>query len=197
MSDVRNIDIEDAIAATYQEGKGVAVEDRSASEKRLFTFVLMGVFVLVMMVCLVAGVSIYRSVAALHDETNTMHLESGLLVNVVRMNDMADGVQVAAGPEGDALVLVTRLDSGTYETRIYHYEGAVVQEYAIAGRDFNPDNAVKIVDSETFEFSYEDGLLTLVTDSGSYNVAIRTAQNSTGPIASSGYVAPAGGGDGQ
>jgi hypothetical protein len=199
MSDIRDIDIrstahsvdlDDAIAVAYQEGRP---DDKAArGSNHLFTFILMGMFFLVMMVCLVAGVSIYRSVAALHDEANTMHMESGLLVNVVRMNDMADAVQITDGPEGDALVLVSHLDSGTFETRIYTYEGAIVQEYAIAGRDLNPEGALQIVESDTFEFSYENGLLTLVTDNGSYDVAIRSAQSAGVPVASSGFAAAGG-----
>ncbi|MBQ3329263.1 MAG: hypothetical protein IJG88_04845, partial [Eggerthellaceae bacterium] len=62
---------------------------------RAFTIGLVVVFFAVMMVCLVAGASIYRSVEGIRSEANDLHMESGLLVNIVRMNDSADAVQVA------------------------------------------------------------------------------------------------------
>ena len=105
-----------------------------------------------------------------------MRLESGLLANSVHVADAANAVEVGAGPEGDALVLVERLDNGTYETRIYQYQGNIVQEYAIAGRDYSPDRAQVLAPSTTFEFSYEDNLLTVKTDQGSFDVALRSRQ---------------------
>ena len=72
--------------------------------------------------------------------------------------------------------MVERLESGTYETRIYRYQGAIVQEYAIAGRPYKPNNATKIIESDKFEFSYENGLVTIVTDDGEWCIALHSAQ---------------------
>ena len=100
----------------------------------------------------------------------------GLLANSVHVADAADAVSVGKGPEGNAIVLVERLDTGTYETRIYQYQGNIVQEYAIQGRDYNPGNAQILASSATFDFSYEGNLLTVNTDQGSFNVALRSEQ---------------------
>jgi hypothetical protein len=105
-----------------------------------------------------------------------MRLESGLLANSVHVADAADAVEVGEGPEGKALVLVERLDSGTYETRIYQYAGNIVQEYAIQGRDYTPDRAQVLTPSATFDFSLSDNLLTVSTDQGLFNVALRSDQ---------------------
>lgn len=168
-------DIGTAIASAFSGGQGGTRERRSG---HTFAIVMLVVFFVVMMGCLTAGVSIYRSVAGIHAETDALHMETGLLENIVRMNDAADSVQMTAGPEGDALVLVEELDSGTYETRVYLHDGAIVQEYAVAGRPLNPDNAIKIVDSTTFEFSFEDGLLSMLTDDGVFREALRSEQGS-------------------
>ena len=144
-----------------------------------FSFAIMAVFFIVMMLALVAGVAIYRGVAGERDAADRLRMESGFITNLVRAGDMADAVSVGAGPEGDALVLSTTLATGTYETRIYHYQGAIVQEYAFAGLPYDPELAVRIVDSDTFAFTFEDGLLTITTDDGDFCMALRSVQNTT------------------
>ena len=183
MNDPPNID--HAIATTFESLK---VPERKTYSNHTFTIILMVVFFLVMMTCLTAGISIYRSVTNMQNQANALHMRSGLLVNVVRMNDSADAVAKGTGPEGDALVFVERLESGTYETRIYRYQGAIVQEYAIAGRPYNPENAVKVIDSDSFEFLYANGLVVVASDEGACDVALRSHQGNTSPIMSSGIM---------
>ena len=136
-------------------------------------------FAMVAIVVLVAMLMAANSYAVLANErvaSADLRAESNLLVNTVRASDCADAVYVGTGPEGPALVLVERLESGEYETRIYAYRGAVVQEYAVAGASYAPDAALRIAESDTFAFDYDGGLLTIVTDSGATSVALRSAQ---------------------
>ena len=170
---MRNMDINYAVVSAFERSKRTT---RREASSRTFTVALMAVFFVALMAGLAAGVSIYRSVATIQSSANDMRLESGLLANSVHVADAANAIEVGAGPEGDALVLVERLDNGTYETRIYQYQGNIVQEYAIAGRDYSPDRAQVLAPSTTFEFSYEDNLLTVKTDQGSFDVALRSRQ---------------------
>ena len=200
MSDIHSVDqaLTSSVEAS-QPAEQLQREHRRESRLTMghgFSFTVMSAFFIVMMICLVAGVAIYRGVSTQHARTNDLRMQSGLLVNIVRMNDMADCVQRAAGPEGDALVLVTTLDSGTYETRVYLYQGAIVQEYAIAGRPFNPDNAVRVVESSSFGFDFRDGLVSMYTDDGCFQVAIRSAQAMDTPGATSNDTISAGAGAG-
>ena len=85
---------------------------------------LMAVFFIALMGSLAAGATMYRSAVEAQEEANDLHLQSGLITNVVRYNDVATALREADGPEGPALVLSRTLASGTYETRIYHYQGS-------------------------------------------------------------------------
>ena len=143
-------------------------------------FILMGVFFLIMMFCLTAGVGIYRDISASHARAGELRMQSGLMTGIVRSCDMADAATVGAGPEGEALVLVTQLASGTYETRLYLYEGSIVEEYAIAGRPFNPENAVALAESQTFACSIDGNLVRITTDDGEFCVALRSVQGGGG-----------------
>lgn len=83
---------------------------------------------------------------------------------------------MGSGPEGRSLVIVEELQSGTFETRFYLYQGRVLQEYSIAGTPYTPEKASIVADSDTFEFTYSKGLLSVTTDQGTSNVALRSAQ---------------------
>lgn len=141
-----------------------------------FTTLLFAVVVLFLLIALMVGTSAYRAVNDVRSSTDESRLGLSLIANSIRMNDETDAVGVADGPEGLALVLTERLDSGDYETRIYSWRGSIVEEYARADAAFTPEKAREIVRSERFEFVYEKGLLTVTTDQGSTSVALRSVK---------------------
>ena len=154
--------------------------DAAASERKnldgFFSVALFMVIIVVVLVALMVGTRIYSRLNAQQSSMDSSRLSMNLLVNNVRANDALDAIEVGQGPEGDALVLVERLRSGTYETRIYLYQGHVVEQYAVAAKPYEPEKATPIVPSETFSFSFEDGLLTITTDAGSAEVALRSVR---------------------
>ena len=143
---------------------------------RAFTAILFAILVVALLLSVVAGTSVYRNLNNIRAGADDARLGLSLITNNVRANDAIDAIAVGKGPEGRSLVLVERLDSGTYETRIYSYQGNIVEEYALANAAYTPDKAVMVCASETFEFSYENGLLTIVTDQGSADVALRSVR---------------------
>lgn len=158
--------------SVIEKARGRADHTPSA---RIFSALLMAVFFIALMGGLAAGASLYRSATTAQQHANELHLESGLLTNVIHGNDTAGAVSLANGPEGDALVLTRRLASGSYETRIYLYQGTVMQETSVAGRPFDPQGATALLDSNTLSFAVADRLVTITTDSGSFDVALRSA----------------------
>ena len=73
-------------------------------------------------------------------------------------------------------MIVQNLDSGTYETRLYLYKGSIVQEYSLTGTKYTPSKASKVTESSSFAFTYDNGLLTVSTDQGTCEVALRHLQ---------------------
>ena len=164
---MKSMDINYAIVSAFERSKRTT---RKETSSRVFTVALMAVFFVALMAGLAAGVSIYQSVAHAHASANEMRLESGLIANSGHAADAAEG------PEGKALVLVERLETGEYETRIYQYQGAIVQEYAIAGRAYAPERADELAKSASFDFTFDGSLLTVTTDQGTFDVALRSRQ---------------------
>lgn len=73
-------------------------------------------------------------------------------------------------------MIVQNLGSGTHETRLYIYKGSIAQEYSLTGTEYTPSKASKITDSSSFAFTYDNGLLTVTTDQGICEVALRYLQ---------------------
>ncbi|MCI8425582.1 MAG: DUF4860 domain-containing protein [Adlercreutzia sp.] len=174
------------------------------NSSRIFTGILFALFVVTLLLAILAGTDVYRGLAREGRVADEARLSLTLLANDVRANDQVgavgrawvtrDGVDLTlaegdgelgqaslAGEvegsllEGPALVLRETLPSGVYETRIYRYDGTIMEEYALADAAYDPEKATAIVKSSIFDFSYAGGLLTLVTDSGQVQVALRCA----------------------
>lgn len=153
-----------------------AADAGATRARRLVPAVLYLLFVLALLVALMVGALTYRAVLAQRASVDEGRTAVSLLSGYVRANDAAGAVGEGQGPEGPSLVLSESDQADTYETRIYLYKGAIVQEYAIAGTPYAPEEATKVVDSSTFSFAYHDGLLAISCDQGCASVALRTAQ---------------------
>lgn len=90
----------------------------------------------------------------------------------LRAADGADAVTVAQGPHSDALVLA---DGSGYETRLYVYNGALVEEYAAENTDFMPAAAEKVADTKTFTVVRDGAQYIITTDDGEAHVTLHSA----------------------
>ena len=172
MSTQTNTSVMDALASRTQSrvrGKSII--------SHVFPLVLLAVFVVVDLLALVAGTQAYRTITNM-ESSNDVHLMTvGPLASSVRANDARGAVRkMKDGPEGETLVLIESVGADTYETRIYLYEGNIMQEYALSGTPYAPERATVLAKSATFSFEYKDGLLTLHTDAGITKVALRNMQ---------------------
>ena len=143
---------------------------------RMFITLLFAVIALFLLIALLVGTSAYRAVNDVRSSSDNTRLGLSLIANSIRATDETDAVGVADGPEGRALVLTEHLENGDYETRLYAYEGAIVEEYTRAGAAFTPEKARESVASNTFDYTYADGLLTVHTEQGSTSVALRSVR---------------------
>lgn len=141
----------------------------------IFTGVLFALFIVVLLLALVCGTNVYRDLYDTSQRIAQQRAATALIANTVKAVDTQGAVFEGPGPEGPALVMRETIDSQVYETRLYEHQGSIVQEYALAGSDYNPERASVLVESSTFGFVYEGGLLTIWTDDGAVEVAMRTA----------------------
>ena len=129
--------------------------------------ILFVVVMALLMTALAVGVLTYTRIADTRSTDDRARVANSVVSNGVRYADAVDAVRVGDGPEGPALVLAVNTESGAYETRIYQYQGMLVEEYALQGAAYTPQRATKLVENSRFSFMYsEDGLLEVTTDAG-------------------------------
>ncbi|WP_303202002.1 DUF4860 domain-containing protein [Raoultibacter timonensis] len=153
-----------------------ASSQATGRSSRVFVVALFALIVLSLLSALIIGMEVYKSIAADRAAADDTRLGLSLIANSIHAADSADSVGMGAGPEGDSLVLIERDGDSAYETRIYLFEGRIVEEYATAEAPYTPEKATAIVDSQTFAFDYGNGLLTVQTDQGSASVYLRSTQ---------------------
>lgn len=147
---------------------------RLAGSNHLFTSVLFAVFVAVLLIAIIIGTNVYRVLYVEGQQTSSQRLDTALLANIVRSNDVQYAFAQTEGPQGPVLLMREFTDAGDFETRIYQYDGNIVQEYARGGTELNPQRASVIGRSDAFDFQLDGGLLTIVTDGGEVDVALRS-----------------------
>lgn len=166
-----------AISLKINKEEGVAQFQRVVVRRnnRFYTLVLFATIILCLLLVLTLGVTTFKSIATSRLTSQDERLETQIVAADIRRIDESESIRRDKGPEGDALVLIERLSSGDYETRLYLNQGNLVQEYAIAGSPITPEAATIIAPAKTFEWKLTDKLLTIRTDSGETNIAIRSA----------------------
>lgn len=170
-----------AMISVIERARGRSTAQRSM---HLMSVALIVVFFVALTSSLAAGARMYRLAAAAQFTSNDLHLQSGLVTNIVRSNDVAGALRIDDGPEGPALVLSRKLESGTYETRLYHYQGQLMQEFTAAGQPYDPAAATALLATKTFSFTVNGRLITFTTDGGSFDVCLRSNIGSTQSAAS-------------
>ncbi len=166
----------DRIEALAKLSEAAGAGSGSKRPRKLFPVLLLCVFFVAMLLALIAGVSVYRHISDTQAGNVARREGAELIANIVHANDAKGAIATGEGPEGKSLVVVESLDSGTYETRIYLYKGKVVEEYSLQGTGYTPAKASTVTESESFDFSYSNGLLSVSTDQGTCEVALRYLQ---------------------
>ncbi len=143
----------------------------------LYPLLLFAIIVLSLLFLVTEGTGLYSAVV--DSQTNNRQTRAALsyLTARVRAADAAGAVSIGTGPEGDALLLRERAGGEVYETRIYLYDGALREEYALADTPLRPESAERIVPLGAFTLTWErGGLLIAATDYGAARVALRCGE---------------------
>ena len=141
----------------------------------VFLMILFAVFVAIELLAVGMATISYRSLHEMQEKSERSSLELGPVVSALRAGDQRSAIARGTGPEGESLVIVDALDHGTYENRIYLYQGKLVEEYSVQGTPYTPSKATSLGATSSFAFAYDEGLLTIKTDDCVAKVALRNA----------------------
>lgn len=135
----------------------------------------MALFVLMLGVVLAVvgfGGEVYRALTESQGRNNAARAALRYVSARLRAGDAAGAVTVEQGPEGPALILA---EPG-YETRIYLYQGTLMEEYAAADTPLDPAAAQVVARTDTFEVTAEGRLYTITTGEGTVRVWLHSGE---------------------
>ena len=140
---------------------------------------ILGIFILFIasfLLLVILGAQTYRSTTAGQERNYRTRAQLSWLSAVIRANDREGAVSLAqaAGPE-NSQVLVVRDGSG-YASRIYIYEGNLVEDYAAEDAELYPEEALKIGETAQFlvELHPDENALDVQTDEGRIHLSLRS-----------------------
>lgn len=147
------------------------------SKSLAFSFALFVLIVVALFVLVMIATDSYKVVVEAQNTSNVSRASLSYLDSRIKAADLTEALARGVGPEGDALVLRENVQGALYETRIYLYEGMLMEEYSLAEDPFSPSKATAITGTETFSFEFLDqSLVRVTTDAGTQYVAIRSKQ---------------------
>ena len=142
-------------------------ENRKGAGDMLSTLTIAVIF-LVILLLVVFAASSYRHATDVQTANNNSRALLSYVVSAVRENSESkvekrdfDG----AGKTAEGISISAK--DGKFERRIYMTDGKLVEEYAETGSAINPEDALVIGETDTFEVNEVDGgLLEIKTDAG-------------------------------
>lgn len=121
----------------------------------------------------VFGGRLYAAVTAAREENDLRRSTLAYVQTQIEAADAAGAVSILKGPEGDLLEL-TDSASG-YATRIYLYEGALVEEFSPAEDSPDPARAQTICQADSFSVAaVNDSLISVTADGVRALAAVRS-----------------------
>lgn len=141
-------------------------------------FALFAVFTVSVILALLAGAGVYRSVAEQISESFSERTAEAYIISKIRH---ADGLDSSGAPlvaitqigGADALALYEEYEGGRDVTYIYWRDGWLCELYAGADETPDPEMGERIIQTEGFSVSQNGQLLTIDTGSGTQYVTLR------------------------
>lgn len=122
---------------------------------------LYALLTLALLVLTAAGAEFYSSAVAAQNRHRAQR--SALAFVQSQAAAFETGVTLQSGEEGNVLCL--REPEGSYETRIYYYDGALRTQLCGIGDTLRPEAGERICDLQSFALEWaEDGLLRITAD---------------------------------
>ena len=154
------------------------MNQRKGSPLGLYTIGIAALFLAGFLLLVVFGARSYQSTVTGQNENMKSRSLLSYLATTVHGYDTGDAVTVEDSEHGPLLVIA---DGNTgYALRIYRYEGALVEDYAVQTAPLAPERAQVIGSTDIFEIEQlSDSLFRIATDEGSVLLHIRSKGEKT------------------
>lgn len=125
-------------------------------EKRHFDAapILYTIIIIAVLVLSIIGANLCRDLAVGRDGNYKLRSSLSYIQNKISSADEEGGVRIATNDDSTVLYLA---EAEGFETRIYLYEGNIVEELSLATSELSPALAQAVCEAETFTVSSEEG----------------------------------------
>lgn len=125
----------------------------------LAALLLLLVFAVSVLLVLIIGVDTYHRITERDSVSYDRRICMNYIATKVRGADTEGGVSIERFGGLDALVLGETIDGREYTTRIYEYEGVLMELFSERGAEMSPKAGEKIIETDGVEFSIDNGIL--------------------------------------
>lgn len=137
-----------------------------------YTIGIAALFLVGFLLLVLFGARSYQNTVEMQTRNNDTRALLSYVSARVRAGDSAGAIRIANSTYGD---LLTIADTDGYETRIYLYDGALVEEYAAADAPLAPETAQAIGSAHHFSVrTAENQRLFVTTDAGTVCMHLRS-----------------------
>ncbi|MBQ9250326.1 MAG: DUF4860 domain-containing protein [Oscillospiraceae bacterium] len=138
-----------------------------------YTIGIAALFLAGFLLLVVFGSQSYRNTVAGQNENMQSRALLSYLATTVKAGDISGGVRVADSAYGPVLSVA---DGGSgYAVRIYQHEGLLLEDYAAADAELQPEEAQQIGETELFQIEQPgEDLLLIRTDAGRVLLRLRS-----------------------
>lgn len=134
------------------------MEHRSGKMTSVLALLVFVLFALCLLLVLLTGAGIYRGLVRRGEETFAARTVVQYVATRVRQ---ARTVTVADFEGCEALVFPEIIDGETYLTRVYCYEGWLMELFSADTAALSPEDGEKLLEAEALQVSLEEDLLTV------------------------------------
>ena len=147
----------------------------------LIALLLFGIFAVCVLAVLLTGARAYRGLTQRDQAAFDRRSCVQYIATRVRQADVEGGVAVEPFGEVTALALT----SGGFTTRVYCYDGWLMEMYTFEDAELTPQDGEKVMPLSGLSFDLEDGLLTVELQSGegvtdTLRLALRSGEGAAG-----------------
>lgn len=135
------------------------LSSRDADTGGTAVLLLIGLFALLAVGVLSYGVSVYRHLTDLSQETYFQRTALSYFANQIRTFDQKGSVALGQLEDVEAVVLRETWNETAYVTYLYYYEGAIRQLATQADNQVAPENGVPLLEATGLDLSRRDDSL--------------------------------------
>ncbi|MCR5666848.1 MAG: DUF4860 domain-containing protein [Eubacterium sp.] len=143
--------------------------------------ILYGILIVALLVLTLAGCRLYKVFTNNRMANERERAVLSYLQGKVSSLDVAGAIMVEDGPQGDSDMLVLAEEGTDYETRIFIYDGELMELFTQTSAPTDPDDAEVIAQEDCLKITLqsEGALMQVTTSQGTACMAIRSAKGGT------------------